>query len=150
MALKKKLPFWQRKSLSEMSSKEWSAICDGCAKCCLHKIEDEDSNEIAYTNVACSQLNLTSCRCKNYTQRTMLVADCIELTKEKLASLKWLPPSCAYRLLNEGKALKWWHPLVSGKLETVHMAGVSVRGRCVSETDISDIEDHIVTWPNEK
>ena len=146
----KETPFWQNKTLSEMSSNEWAALCDGCAKCCLHKIEDEDNGEIFYTDVACSQLNLNSCRCKNFSKRTALVADCIELTKDKLASLKWLPPSCAYRLLDEGKDLPWWHPLVSGDLNTVHTAGVSVKGRCVAEADIFDLDDHIVTWPNEK
>jgi hypothetical protein len=150
MTVKKELPFWQIKSLSEMSSEEWGAVCDGCAKCCLHKIVGEDSDEISYSNVACSQLNIKSCRCKNYAQRTVIVTDCIELTKEKLASLNWLPKSCAYRLLNEGKSLKWWHPLVSGNSDTVHLAGISVRGRCIPETDISDIEDHIVMWPNEE
>ena len=133
-----------------MSSIEWDSLCDGCAKCCLHKIEDEDNGEIFYTNVACDQLNLISCQCKNFSKRTLLVDDCIELTKEKLASLKWLPKSCAYRLLDEGKELPWWHPLVSGNLNSVHTAGISVKGRCVPEADISDFDDHIVTWPNEK
>lgn len=148
--MKTELPFWKTKSLSEMSSEEWSSICDGCAKCCLHKLEDEDSGEISFTNVVCSQLNLTSCRCRNYSQRTVLVEDCIELTSDKLPNLKWLPPTCAYRLLDEGKELNWWHPLVSGDLDTVHMAGVSVKDRCIAETEISDLENYIVTWPNEE
>jgi hypothetical protein len=144
------IPFWEKKTLSEMSSVEWDSLCDGCAKCCLHKIEDEDSGEIFYTKVACNQLNLNSCRCKNFSERTVLVDDCIELTKEKLESLKWLPQSCAYRLLNEGKGLPWWHHLVSGDQNSVHAAGISVKDRCVSETDIVDFEDYIVTWPNEE
>ena len=144
------IPFWEKKTLSEMSSVEWDSLCDGCAKCCLHKIEDEDSGEIFYTKVACNQLNLNSCRCKNFSERTVLVDDCIELTKEKLESLKWLPQSCAYRLLNEGKGLPWWHHLVSGDQNSVHAAGISVKDRCVSETDVVDIEDYIVTWPNEE
>ena len=144
------IPFWEKKTLSEMSSVEWDSLCDGCAKCCLHKIEDEDSGEIFYTKVTCNQLNLNSCRCKNFSERTVLVDDCIELTKEKLESLKWLPQSCAYRLLNEGKGLPWWHHLVSGDQNSVHAAGISVKDRCVSETDVVDFEDYIVTWPNEE
>ena len=144
------IPFWEKKTLSEMSSVEWDSLCDGCAKCCLHKIEDEDNGEIFYTKVACNQLNLNSCRCKNFSERTVLVDDCIELTKEKLESLKWLPQSCAYRLLNEGKGLPWWHHLVSGDQNSVHAAGISVKDRCVSETDVVDFEDYIVTWPNEE
>ena len=144
------IPFWEKKTLSEMSSVEWDSLCDGCAKCCLHKIEDEDSGEIFYTKVACNQLNLNSCRCKNFSERTVLVDDCIELTKEKLESLKWLPQSCAYRLLNEGKGLPRWHHLVSGDPNSVHTAGISVKDRCISELDIVDFEDHIVTWPNEE
>ena len=144
------IPFWEKKTLSEMSSVEWDSLCDGCAKCCLHKIEDEDCGKIFYTNVACNQLHLNSCRCKNFSKRTVLVDDCIELTKEKLESLKWLPQSCAYRLLNEGKALSWWHPLLSGDPDSVHTAGISVKDRCISELDIVDFEDHIVTWTNEE
>jgi uncharacterized cysteine cluster protein YcgN (CxxCxxCC family) len=150
----KEVPFWQNKTLSEMSPIEWESLCDGCAKCCLHKIEDEDNGEIFYTDVVCNQLNLSSCQCKNFSERTDLVDDCIELTKEKLASLKWLPQSCAYRLLDEGKELHWWHPLVSGDPNSVHTAGISVKGRCVPEVGISDFDDHfddhIVTWPNEE
>jgi uncharacterized cysteine cluster protein YcgN (CxxCxxCC family) len=146
----KEVPFWKNKTLSEMSAIEWESLCDGCAKCCLHKIEDEDNGEIFYTDVACNQLNLDSCQCKNFSKRTDLVDDCIELTKEKLASLKWLPQSCAYRLLDEGKELPSWHPLVTGDLNSVHSAGISVKGRCVPEKDILDFDDHIVTWPNEE
>ena len=143
-------PFWQQKKLSEMSLDEWDSLCDGCAKCCLHKLEDEDSGEVSYTNVACSQLDIISCRCKNYFERTILVADCVELTKENLSGLKWLPQSCAYRLLNEGKDLYWWHPLVSGDPNSVHEAGVSVKDRDVEEKDAFDLEDFIVTWPDEE
>jgi len=143
-------PFWQQKKLSEMSLDEWDSLCDGCAKCCLHKLEDEDSGEVSYTNFACSQLDIISCRCKNYFERTILVADCVELTKENLSGLKWLPQSCAYRLLNEGKDLYWWHPLVSGDPNSVHEAGVSVKDRVVEEKDAFDLEDFIVTWPDEE
>jgi uncharacterized cysteine cluster protein YcgN (CxxCxxCC family) len=146
----KEMPFWQNKTLSEMSAIEWESLCDGCAKCCLHKIEDEDNGEIFYTDVACNQLNLSSCQCKNFPERTNLVDDCLELTKENLASLKWLPQSCAYRLLDEGKDLLWWHPLVSGDPNSIHTAGISVKGRCVPEVGVFDFDDHIVTWPNEE
>ncbi len=143
-------PFWQEKKLSEMSLEEWDSLCDGCAKCCLHKLEDEDSGEVSYTNVACFQLDVGSCRCKNFFERTLLVSDCVELTKENLGGLKWLPRSCAYRLLYEGKELYWWHHLISGDPNTVHEAGVSVKGRVVEEKDAADIEDFIVTWPDEE
>ncbi|MDP7099731.1 MAG: YcgN family cysteine cluster protein [Rhodospirillales bacterium] len=143
-------PFWQHKKLSDLSLDEWGRLCDGCAKCCLHKLEDENSGEISYTNVACSQLDTGSCYCKNYVERTLLVPDCVELTKDNLSGLKWLPPSCAYRLLNEGKELEWWHPLISGDLNTVHEAGVSVRGRIIEEKDAGDFENYIVTWPEEE
>ena len=143
-------PFWQHKKLSDLSLDEWGRLCDGCAKCCLHKLEDENSGEISYTNVACSQLDTGSCYCKNYVERTFLVPDCVELTKDNLSGLKWLPPSCAYRLLNEGKELEWWHPLISGDLNTVHEAGVSVRGRIIEEKDAGDFENYIVTWPEEE
>ena len=142
-------PFWQHKKLSELSLDEWDSLCDGCAKCCLHKLEDVDTGEVSYTNVACSLLDAGSCLCKNYVERTLLVPDCVELTKDNLSGLKWLPPSCAYRLLNEGKELEWWHPLISGDPNTVHEAGVSVQGRIVEEKDAGDLEDYIVTWPEE-
>ncbi|NQV55897.1 MAG: YcgN family cysteine cluster protein [Rhodospirillales bacterium] len=143
------IPFWKQKSLAEMSLEEWDSLCDGCAKCCLHKLEDQDSGEISYTNVACRLLDLSSCLCTDYRQRTLLVSDCVELLPRNLSSLKWLPPTCAYRLLEEGRELYWWHPLVSGDPETVHQAGASVRGRCIAEATASDLEDHIVEWPDE-
>jgi len=143
------IPFWKKKELAKMSPDEWEALCDGCAKCCLHKIEDEADNSIFYTNVVCDQLNANSCRCKNYHERTTLVVDCIKITKDNLSNLNWLPKSCAYRLLSEGKDLLWWHPLVSGDPNTVHSAGISIKKRCVVETEVIDIENHIVTWPNE-
>ena len=147
--MSKEKPFKQEKKLSEMSLEEWDSLCDGCARCCLHKLEDEDTEIVSYTNVACSQLDLVSCRCKNFAERTILVPDCVELTKENLGGLKWLPPTCAYRLLNEGKELFWWHPLVSGDPNTVHAEGMSVKGRAVEEKDAIDLEDYIVAWPDE-
>lgn len=140
-------PFWKRKTLSTMSRREWESLCDGCAKCCLEKLEDDDSGEVSYTDVACRLLDMESCRCTDYANRRQLVDDCIGLNATTVKRYKWLPSSCAYRLLDEGKDLAWWHPLVSGDPETVHRAGFSVRGRAVPEALAGDLEDHVVTWP---
>lgn len=141
------LPFWRRKTLAETNPEEWESLCDGCGKCCLHKLEDEDTREIAFTNVACRLLDIGSCRCTNYVGRTRLVPDCVQLTPENAGALRWMPSTCAYRLLAEGKDLPAWHPLVSGDPDSVHRAGVSVRGRCVPERKAGDLYDHIVSWP---
>lgn len=140
-------PFWKRKRLTEMTPEEWESLCDGCARCCLAKLEDEDSGEIAYTNVACHLLDLGTCRCTKYARRSAFVPDCITLTPENVGRLRWMPSTCAYRLLAEGKELPAWHPLVSGDPDSVHDAGISVRGRVVPERRVLDLEDHIVTWP---
>lgn len=142
------LPFWRRKPLAAMSKDEWEALCDGCAKCCLVKLQDEDTDEVVYTDVACRLLDLGACRCTRYAERKRLVPDCVVLTPDNLARLSWMPSTCAYRLLYEGKDLPAWHPLVSGDPESVHAAGVSVRGRTVGEADVSedDLEDHAVDW----
>ena len=140
-------PFWRRKTLAEMTRSEWESLCDGCAKCCLDKLEDDDTGEIQYTEVACRLLDLGTCRCTDYSNRTRFVPDCVVLTPRTVARLTWLPSSCAYRLVSEGKDLAWWHPLVSGDPETVHRAGVSVRGRAVPEALAGDLEDHVVRWP---
>ncbi len=142
-------PFWKRKSLSEMTRREWESLCDGCGKCCLNKLEDEDTGEIALTEVACRYLDLGNCRCTDYANRLTLVPDCISLTPDNVSRLPWLPATCAYRLLAEGSDLYWWHPLVSGDPGTVHEAGVSVRGKVVSEDDVDDLEDHVVEWLND-
>lgn len=146
-----KEPFWRRKSLEEMTPSEWESLCDGCARCCLNKIEDWDTGEIIWTKVACTLLDQETCRCKNYEKRADIVPDCVPLSVEVLPKISWLPPTCAYRLIGEGHDLYWWHPLVSGSSETVHQAGVSVRGRTVSEDgmDVEDLEDHVVSWPGE-
>ena len=143
-------PFWQRKRLADMSNAEWESLCDGCGRCCLVKLEDEDSDDIYFTNVGCRLLDGDTCRCRDYTHRTRKVDDCVRLTPKVVGEIGWLPPTCAYRLLDEGKDLYWWHPLVSGDPDTVHQAGISVRGRVTdSEDDVPDeqLEKRIVDWP---
>jgi uncharacterized cysteine cluster protein YcgN (CxxCxxCC family) len=144
-------PFWKTTALEDMSQRQWESLCDGCGRCCLNKLEDWDSGEIAFTNVACKLLDLHSCRCTDYENRQAEVPECIRLTPQSVREITWLPPTCAYRLLAEGSDLYWWHPLVSGDPETVHQAGVSVRGRTVPEAGLEpeDYEDHIVDWPYE-
>ena len=129
-------PFWKRKPLSQMSGEEWESLCDGCGRCCIIKLEDEDTGELHHTRLACKLLNVGSCRCRDYAGRHASVPDCVVLTPENVLELGWLPDTCAYRLVAEGRELYWWHPLVSGDAETVHQAGVSVRGHARSETGI--------------
>lgn len=144
-------PFWQRLSLSEMSQDQWESLCDGCARCCLNKLEDWDTGEIFWTDVVCRLLDDETCTCTDYPNRTTRVPDCQTLTPENVPLLKWLPPTCAYKLVSDGRDLYWWHPLVSGDRDTVHFAGISVRGRTVSENGVSteQYEDHVVDWPGE-
>ncbi len=144
-------PFWRRLALAEMSQAQWESLCDGCARCCLNKLEYEDTGEIAWTEVACRLLDSDTCRCRDYAHREERVPDCLRLTPENVPELKWLPPTCAYRLVAEGRDLYWWHPLVSGDPETVHAAGISVRGRTISEADIpaDDLEHYLAAWPGE-
>ena len=139
-------PFWKQKRLTEMTKREWESLCDGCGKCCLHKLEDIDDGEITYTNVACRLLDLKTCRCTNYAKRSRIVPDCVELTAANIKTLHWMPSTCAYRLLAEGKDLPWWHPLVSGDPETVHRAGISVLGRVIPEEKAGALELHLVKW----
>jgi len=145
------VPFWRRKSLAELTPTEWESLCDGCGRCCLNKLEDEDTGRVYYTDVGCRLLDGTTCRCKDYQNRSDQVGDCVKLSPDNVATLKWLPPTCGYRLVAHGRDLYWWHPLVSGDPDTVHAAGISVRGRvAVSEEDIriEDYEDRIVSWPS--
>lgn len=141
-------PFWETKSLADLNRREWESLCDGCGRCCLRKLEDPDSGQIAYTDVACRLLDTGSCRCRNYDRRTELVADCVRLRPGDREQLEWMPSTCAYRLLDAGKPLPDWHPLISGSDRSVHEAGISVRERCVSEEFVheDEIEFRIVDW----
>ena len=136
-------PFWT-KPLESLDRHEWEALCDGCGRCCMHKIEDEDTGEVLDTNVACRLLDLESCRCSNYRMRRLFVPDCIRLDRRKLARFTWLPESCAYRLRAQGKPLPDWHYLVCGDPEAVHEAGASVRGRAISENKAGPLEEHVI------
>ena len=142
--------FWKTKSLVDFSTEEWEALCDGCGKCCLHKIEYADTGEIEYTNVACTLLNDNSCKCKDYTNRHKKIPDCLVITAQKISTIKWLPDTCAYKLVWEGKDLYWWHYLKSGSHQSIHDAGVSVRGRTISEDEDVDLHDHVVDWIENK
>jgi uncharacterized cysteine cluster protein YcgN (CxxCxxCC family) len=143
-------PFWRRKRLSEMSRTEWESLCDGCGRCCLNKLIDEDTGETVFTDVGCRLLDAQRCRCTDYAHRQSKVSDCVRLTWRNVKRLTWLPPTCAYRIVANGGDLPWWHHLKSGSRDTVHTAGVSVRGRvAASEKDVPDekLEEFIVAWP---
>jgi len=136
-------PFWETKSLEEMTPGEWESLCDGCGLCCLIRFEDEDTGEIIPTRVHCKLFDSESCACSNYADRKRHVPDCIKLTPQNVDTLKWMPLSCAYRRVNEGRGLADWHPLISGDAESVHRAGVSIRGETVSEETLADPDDAI-------
>ncbi|KMT66503.1 YcgN family cysteine cluster protein [Catenovulum maritimum] len=156
-------PFWETKSLEQMERSEWEQICDGCAKCCLHKFIADDTVEeitttdkfnegetIDFTNIACQYLNDKTCSCTVYPKRRELVPDCVELTPENLNDIFYMPPSCSYRRLQEGRGLPSWHPLLNkGKKSKMHQVGISARGKVIkdNQVDIEDFEDYIVKWP---
>ncbi|MSP04669.1 MAG: YcgN family cysteine cluster protein [Acetobacteraceae bacterium] len=139
--------FWETKTLEEMSREEWESLCDGCGRCCLHKLRHDDTGGLSFTNVACRLLDMTTARCSDYANRKRRVPDCVSLTAAEVREIDWLPPSCAYRLLAEDKPLAWWHPLVSGDPGTVAQAGISVVGRTISERKAGPLEHHVVDWP---
>ena len=142
--------FWERKPLTKLSPKEWEALCDGCGKCCLNKLEDEETGEVALTRVACRLFDDTTCRCAQYEIRRQFVPECISLTPQTIEQhAYWLPETCAYKLLWDGKPLYDWHPLISGTAETVHTVGVSMQGKTVPEFEVheDDWEDHIIEEP---
>ena len=140
--------WWNTKTLAELTQSEWESLCDGCAKCCLHKLEDEDSGNIFYTKVRCKHLDEEQCRCTDYANRSTLVPNCIQLNRDNVADLNWLPSSCAYRLRANNQPLEQWHPLVSGSKMTVHEAGISIRGRAISDEFVhpDGYDEHIINW----
>lgn len=134
-------PFWQVKRLEQMNSAEWESLCDGCGRCCLVRFEDEETGEVIPTRVACKLLDGETCRCRDYANRRKYVPDCIKLTPRNVAALEWMPRSCAYRRIHEGRDLADWHPLISGDPDSVRRAGVSVAGQTISETSLEQVED---------
>tara|TARA_B110000008_G_scaffold70112_1_gene71178 strand:- start:129 stop:569 length:441 start_codon:yes stop_codon:yes gene_type:complete len=139
-------PFWETTSLKDMTRKQWESLCDGCALCCLHKLEDEDTEEVYYTDVHCRYMDTTNCNCTVYLERQEKVPNCVWLTPDQASEFHWLPDSCAYRVLAEGRKLADWHPLISGDPNSVHEAGVSIKGKGVADNQVAeeDWEDHII------
>ena len=140
--------FWESKTLTQMTDQQWESLCDGCARCCLLKLEDEDTSELFFTSVSCHQLNIESCRCKDYTNRKFLVPECLLVRQMKVEEYQWLPETCAYRLISENKSLPEWHPLITGDAESVKKAGISVSAYAISEDYIhpEQVPDHIIDF----
>lgn len=136
--------FWEHKTLDEMTNAEWEQICDGCGQCCLNKVIDDDTDEILYTNVACNQLNIKTARCKHYAQRFKYEPDCIQLTRENLKTIEWLPKTCSYRYFSEHQTLPKWHPLLVGDQSQMDLKGISVKNRIVYEKDVIFWGDHVI------
>jgi len=146
-----KLPFWKTKNMAEMSPSEWESLCDNCGKCCCIRLEDEVTGDIYITDVACKLFDPASCKCTDYANRSQKVPDCVTLTKDNVAQLKWMPRTCAYRLISEGKDLPDYHHLISGSRDTIHEVGMSVQDAVTSEIFVSEDEQatRIVIWPGE-
>lgn len=143
---KKEKPFWETKTLKEMSKTEWESLCDGCAKCCLHKLEDEDTEEVYYTEIVCRYLDRENCSCTEYQRRQELVPNCVWLRPEDVEAFHWLPETCAYRRISEGKKLPKWHHLISGDKQTIHKRNQSMRRKGIPDDKIPEDqwEDHII------
>ena len=142
------VPFWQRKRLNEMTAQEWESLCDGCGKCCLNKLEDEDTGEVYHTDLVCRYMDEETCQCTVYDERLKKVPGCTVLTPDTVSDYHWLPYTCAYRTLAEGRPLADWHPLRSGDPGSVHEAGVSIRNKVILEDRVpeEDWEEHIIHW----
>lgn len=140
------MKFWEIKSLVEMSTEEWESLCDNCGKCCLIKLEDEETGEIVFTSAVCDLIDLDTCRCTRYSERCTLVPECIDLKQHDFAEYNWLPSTCAYRLLTDGEPLPAWHPLMTGSAESVRDAGVSISSYAIKESQVDDFEDHVIGW----
>jgi len=142
------MSFWKTRKLNEMTTEEWESLCDNCGKCCLHKLEDEDTGQIVYTSVACRLIDLNNCRCTRYSERTRLVPECIELKHYNFVELHWLPSTCAYRLINDGNELPAWHPLMTGSSESIKDACISISSYAIKESDVfdEDLEDFVLDW----
>jgi len=140
--------FWESKKLTEMTQTEWESLCDGCGRCCVRKLIDDSTEELHFTNVSCRLFDQVSCRCKDYASRAQLVEDCVVLHDSHVLAFSWLPESCAYRKIALGLSLEWWHPLVSGCSETVREAGISINGKVICETTVSEdqLQEHVIDW----
>jgi uncharacterized cysteine cluster protein YcgN (CxxCxxCC family) len=138
--------FWETKTLAEMTTEQWESLCDGCGQCCLHKLEDEDTGELAFTSVCCDLIDLDTCRCTRYSERCSLVPECLDLKQHDFAEYNWLPATCAYRLLTDGKPLPEWHPLITGNPDSVKQAGASISSYATKESQVDDLEDYIIEW----
>jgi uncharacterized cysteine cluster protein YcgN (CxxCxxCC family) len=141
--------FWQSKTLDQLTPSEWEQLCDGCARCCLYKLQDEDNGEVEYTDIACKLLDLDKCRCTDYHNRHIRMPTCVQVTPQLVRTSSWLPATCAYRLLGEGKPLNWWHPLLCGNTLMIHRVGISIKSIAELETDVTidELEEHVVEIP---
>jgi len=138
--------FWEIKKLEQMTDQEWESLCDGCARCCLLKLEDEDTGALFFTNVSCHLLDIENCNCKDYPNRKLLVPECLQVRRMPISEYQWLPKTCAYRLVSQGQPLPEWHPLISGDQQSVQQVGVTVESFAVSEDYIhpQQLQDHII------